>query len=204
MSAKRAAAHKESSGVPVLYLGMLLFLLSETFLFGNLFFTYFYLRAATPVWPPQGAALDLPLTIVNTVILLASSVTMQMAINRSQRNDRNGMVSAMLITAGLGFVFLVIKGWDWITMPFRPWDHAYGSVFFTTTGFHGLHVLAGIILILALVIRARRSPHTGAHPGPTNVGAGLNLSIPVETAGLYWHFVDLVWIFVFTSLYIIR
>lgn len=190
MSASHVAEMEERPGMARLQVGMLLFLLSETFLFGNLFFTYYYLRAKTPVWPPQGVVLELPLIAVNTVILLTSSVTMQLAVNSSQRRDRRGLVRALVATTVLGAIFLTIKGWEWMHVDFQPWSHAYGSIFFTLTGFHGLHVLAGMILLVALTIRTLRVPTV--------------IPLHAEVGGLYWHFVDFIWIFVFSSIYFIR
>ncbi len=190
MNVVHSAHTDETPGLSRLYVGMLLFLLSESFLFGNLFWTYYYLKAKTPVWPPQDVVLELPLIALNTAILLLSSVTMQMAVNSAQRENRRATVRAMILTMLLGGVFLFIKGWEWMHVDFQPWDHAYGSVFFTLTGFHGLHVLAGLILVAGLTIRTIRVPEI--------------LPLHIEVGGLYWHFVDLVWIFVFTSLYIIR
>lgn len=190
MSTAYVPEHIERPGISRLYLGMLMFLVSEAFLFGNLFFTYYYLRAKTPVWPPQGVELELPLIVVNTAILLTSSVIMQLAIIQAKRGNVRGVLQALPFTMLLGAVFLSIKGWEWLHGGFAPWDHAYGSIFFTMTGFHGLHVLAGIILLGALTIRTLRRQQINP--------------LHVETGGLYWHFVDLVWIFVFTSIYIIR
>src|SRR3990172_2064544 len=184
---EHAAEAEERPGMSRLYLGMLIFLLSEAFLFGNLLFTYYYLRVKSPVWPPEGVVLGLPLIIVNTAILLTSSVTMQLAINSAQRQDRKGLVRSLIITMVLGTIFLTIKGYEWVHVDFRPWDHAYGSIFYTLTGFHGIHVLAGLILLGALTIRHLRAQNV--------------VPLHTESAGLYWHFVDLVWIFVFTTIY---
>ncbi|MDO8691350.1 MAG: cytochrome c oxidase subunit 3 [Dehalococcoidia bacterium] len=190
MNVARAGGKQERAGLDRLQTGMLLFLLSETFLFGNLFWTYYYLRAKSPVWPPPGVALELPLIAVNTVILLSSSVVMQRAVNSAQRGNRRATWRALVVTLLLGAVFLTIKGWEWNHLAFRPWDHAYGSIFFTLTGFHGLHVLAGMALLAALTIRTLRAPSV--------------VPLSVEVGGLYWHFVDFIWIFVFTTLYIIH
>ncbi|MDP2728046.1 MAG: cytochrome c oxidase subunit 3 [Dehalococcoidia bacterium] len=190
MNVARTAERQEQPGMSRIHVGMLLFLLSETFLFGNLFWTYFYLRAKSPVWPPQGVILDLPLIAVNTIILLSSSITMQLAINNARRGSLRGMARALIVTMFLGAIFLTIKGWEWTHGDFRPWDHAYGSIFYTLTGFHGLHVLVGIGMLLVIMLRTLRMPKIAP--------------LYIEAGGLYWHFVDLIWIFVFTSLYIIR
>ncbi len=191
MSAAHTGELEGRRGIPTLFVGMAMFLISETFLFGNLFTTYFYLRGKSPVWPPQGVELELPLILVNTIILLTSSVTMQWAINRAQAG-RKGLVTPLIVTMLLGAVFLSIKGWEWYHAGFRPWDHAYGSIFFTLTGFHGLHVLGGIGVLAALLVRTLRIRGTPMAP------------LPVEVGGLYWHYVDFIWIFVFGSIYIVR
>lgn len=192
MSLTYATQEERRPGMAKTYLGMLLFLLSETFLFGNLFWTYFYLRAKSPVWPPQGVVLELPLILANTVILLSSSATMQWAMASARRGGRRGTTVALLATMGLGTIFLFIKGWEWAHLDFRPWDHAYGSIFYTLTGFHGLHVFAGLVLLAALLLRSWR------------LGGSSGSPLPVEVGGLYWHYVDFIWLFVFTSLYVIR
>ncbi|MDP2659819.1 MAG: cytochrome c oxidase subunit 3 [Dehalococcoidia bacterium] len=190
MNVAHAGGMQERSGLDRLRTGMLLFLLSETFLFGNLFLTYYYLRAKSPVWPPPGVALELPLIAVNTVVLLCSSAVMQLAVNSARRGNRGATCRALVVTLLLGALFLTIKGWEWTQAGFRPWDHAYGSIFFTLTGFHGLHVLAGMVLLAALTVRTARAPSVAP--------------LPIEVGGLYWHFVDFIWIFVFTTLYIIH
>lgn len=176
-----------------LWLGMLLFIISEAFLFGSLFWTYFYLRAKATIWPPQGVHLEMLLASINTVILLSSSGTMHWAAAAIRRGDRGRLIAGLLVTFVLGSIFLVIKGWEWVHAGFRPWDHAYGSIFFTLTGFHGLHVLGGLFILLALIIRGLRGRMHGTQS-----------TLAVEVGGLYWHFVDLVWIFVFTSIFLIR
>jgi cytochrome c oxidase subunit 3 len=193
MQAHHAVLREEKPWQSTPYLGMALFLISESFLFGSLFWTYFYLRGRLlPDWPPQGVQLAMVLVSINTAILLSSSGTMQWAIGSVQRGSRGGLVLGLLATIALGATFLGITGWEWVHVPFRPWSHAYGSIFYTLTGFHGAHVLGDLLLLLALLVRAWRGL----------VGRGRSLA--VEVGGLYWHFVDAVWVGVFTSLFIIR
>lgn len=175
-----------------LYLGMALFIISEAFLFGSLFWTYFYLRAKTTVWPPEGVHLEVALMSANTLILLASSATMERALASIKRGDERGLVRGLSATVLLGSAFLAIKALDWLKAPFRPWDHAYGSIYFTLTGFHALHLLIGILVLGALLIRARRGLFS---PGRC---------LPLEVGGLYWHFVDGVWVLVFLALFVVR
>ena len=172
--------------------GMIVFLASEVFLFGSLFFTYFYLKINTKPWPPEGVALDPKFAAINTGILLFGSLLVW-AASRLVRRGRMAAVQAALFTASvLGFVFLGITGWEWRHESFRAWTNAYGSIFFTLTGFHALHVFGGAMLMLALAIRTRRGKYTFA----THTG--------IEVGALYWHYVDFIWILVFTTLFFIR
>ena len=171
-------------------MGMVLFLVSETFLFGALFWTYYYLRALTPGWPAHHPAATL--AIANTALLLASSGTVMLSIRAIRKGNENGLFIGLLATLVLGIAFLSITGWEWIHEDFRPWTDAYGSIFFTMTGFHALHVFGGVLLMLALLARTRRHLFSrDRHLG-------------VEVGSLYWHFVDFIWIIVFTTLFIIR
>ncbi len=172
--------------------GMILFLVSETFLFGALFWTYYYLRTTSPAWPPQGISLDAGLAIINTIILLASSVTFWWATRAIQKNSRNGLATGLLITILLGATFLTITGWEWVHETFRPWSHAYGSTFFTLTGFHALHVFGGIVFMVFLLIRTLRHRFSATE------------HVAVDAGSLYWHFVDFIWLIVFTSIFIIK
>lgn len=186
------AAARERPWQTTIYLGMLLFLVSEAFLFGSLFWVYYYLRDNTPDWPPAGTSLNTALASVNTAILLGSSGTMYLATAAIRRGSLPGLVAELTVTLLLGAVFLFNTGWEWVHSEFRPWDHAYGSIFFTLTGFHAAHVLGGLLIMLALLSRAVR--------GRFSQGRYL----AVEVGGLYWHFVDLVWLGVFSSIFIIR
>ena len=179
-------------GVPVAYLGMILFLISESFLFGALFWTYYYLRAHSAVWPPAGVELTMELAVINTVILITSSFAIWWGTRAIRHSSRNGLAAGLLATFVLGFIFLIITGWEWTHETFRPWSHAYGSIFYTLTGFHALHVFGGAMLMLALLIRTLRRRFSS-----TNF-------LAVEVGSLYWHYVDFIWLIVFVSLFIIR
>ena len=171
--------------------GLILFLVSEFFLFGALFFTYYYLRIVSASWPPPDVHLSMARPAVNTLILLTSSGTMGLAV-RAWRRGNFGLMSKLLIaTAGLGLAFLGITIWEWSSETFRPWSHAYGSVFFTLTAFHALHVLGGVLLLLALFNRARK--------GLVNTSSRV-----IEMGSWYWHYVDTIWILVFTTLFVVR
>lgn len=189
--AARAAA-PERPPQTTLYLGMLLFIVSEVFLFGSLFWAYYYLRDNTPVWPPEGVQLEMALVSLNTAFLLSSSATMHWATLAIRRGDQRGLLLGLLATLLLGSLFLGISGWEWANQDFQPWDHAYGSIFYSLTGFHGAHVLGGLLILAALLMRTLRGRFSAQR------------HLAVEVGGLYWHFVDLVWVFVFTTIFIIR
>jgi heme/copper-type cytochrome/quinol oxidase subunit 3 len=172
--------------------GMILFLISEAFLFGALFWAYYYLRHYAVMWPPPGVELDRTLAIANTVILLSSSVTMWLAGRAIRKDSRRGLARGIAATALLGAAFIGITIREWLHEGFQPWSHAYGSIFFTLTGFHALHVLAGVLLLTGLLIRALR----GRYASRSFVG--------IEVGSLYWHFVDFIWLFVFGTIFIVK
>ena len=173
-------------------LGMIFFLISEAFLFGSLFWTYYYLRAETVIWPPAGVELNLTLAVIDTFILLASSGSLWWAGRAMRRKKANGLALGLGITILMGIIFLGITGWEWTHESFRPWTHAYGSIFYTLTGFHALHVFGGLILLLALLARSLRHQFTSTAYRPFEIGS------------LYWHYVDFIWLIVFSTLFIIR
>jgi len=173
-------------------LGVILFLISEAFLFGALFTSYYYLRAGTASWPPAGVHLETGLTSVNTLFLLASSVTIWWAGNAIRKGREKRLAAGLAATILLGSVFLGITVWGWTHEAFRPWTHAYGSIFYTLTGFHALHVFSGVLLMLALLARTLRHRFSSTS------------FVAVEASSLYWHFVDAIWVLVFVSLFIIR
>ena len=139
--------------------------------------------------------LELNVAALMTFLLLMSSFTMVTALAKIQDGDRRGMIIWLLATAALGLAFLSMQLFvEWSALfaeGVYPWTNLFGATFFTTTGFHGAHVFVGVLWMLALIGRARAGGVT-----PEN-----NLS--VEMAGLYWHFVDLVWVVLFTVIYLI-
>jgi cytochrome c oxidase subunit III len=174
------------------YFGMVLFLVSEAFLFGALFWTYYYLRATTPLWPPPGVQLDRLLAGINTVLLLSSSAVIWWALRAIRLGNQRSLATGLIVTMALGLTFLGITIFEWTHESFRPWTSAYGSIFYTLTGFHALHVFGGIVLMLALLARALKGRFSAA-----NFKA-------VEVGSLYWHYVDFIWIIVFSTLFIIK
>ncbi len=176
-----------------LLLGVRLFILSEVMLFGALFAAYFVLRAQSPAWPPQPdlERPELLLVGLNTLILLSSSVTMQWGVRRIAADDLAGLRRGLAVTIVLGAVFLVIQAYEFATNGFGISDGIFGSTFYILTGFHGAHVLAGLLLISAVANRARLGLVSAA--GHT----------AVEAVSYYWHFVDVVWVCLFLSLYVL-
>ena len=145
---------------PNVILGVILFLISESFLFGALFWTYYYLRGYTPVWPPEGVELETGLALINTFILLASSGAIWWAERSVRRSNREGLSAGLAFTIILGSVFLGITIYEWLHETFLPWSNAYGSIFFTLTGFHALHVFGGIMFMIALLVRSQKGHFT--------------------------------------------
>ena len=160
---------------------MVLFLASELMFFGGLFAAYFTLRSLTPDWPPADVHFEMPLTIVATVILVASSVTMHRAAADGEATMRRWLG----VTFALGIAFLAIKGYELAAAGFTISSHAYGSLFFTMLGAHAVHLAVGMVLIAYLFSKATA-------PG-----------VP-EAVGYYWHFVDVVWLAIFGTIYLIR
>ena len=175
--------------------GMYIFLGTEAMMFLTLLAAYVVLRFGMPSWPPAGAP-DLPisLTSINTLLLLSSSVTIHLALKKLKKNQLPLFKRYLLFTFGLGCIFILIQAVEWgclIKHGLNLKTGAYGSCFFTVTGFHGLHVLAGILVLNFLIIQALKNRYHAQKHNQVTVGA------------LYWHFVDLIWIVIFFSLYLI-
>jgi heme/copper-type cytochrome/quinol oxidase subunit 3 len=177
-------------------LGIWLFLASEVMLFGALFSSYILLRVSAPSWPHGFEILNVPLATLNTVILISSSVTMVMswASLMMKRFDRFRLFMGLTILLALSFLF--VKGFEY-GMKFEhglyPSQSTFLAVYFTLTGLHGLHVVGGIIV---------NSYLWGAGSRMWKIEPE-RFTNRVEIAGLYWHFVDLVWIFLFPTLYLL-
>ncbi|MBI5719399.1 MAG: heme-copper oxidase subunit III family protein [Burkholderiales bacterium] len=188
---------------------MWIFLLSDTFIFGSFLTGYMTVRTSTTVpWPnpSQVFALhigttEVPLLLIAimTFILISSSGTMAMAVNCAYSRDRINAARLMFVTAAFGATFVGMQAFEWsklIAEGVRPWGNPwgaaqFGSAFFMITGFHGLHVTAGVIYLIVVALRLRG----GAYDRKGNYQI-------VEIAGLYWHFVDLVWVFIFALFYL--
>ena len=184
------------SGISNAKLGVWLFLASEVMLFATLFTTYIVLRMGSATWPWGWDALTVPLATLNTVILISSSVTIVMAYARAHSKDRGGFRLWMALTILLSFAFLVVKGFEYggeFSKGIFPSTSVFYATYFTMTGLHGVHILGGIIVNSALLYMSFNKEDW---ENPLFLGR-------VEGAGLYWHFVDIVWIFLFPALYLL-
>ncbi len=176
-----------------LLLGVRLFILSEVMLFGALFAAYFVLRAEAPTWPPLSTIHrpELGLVALNTLILVSSSGTIQWAVGRARADDRPRLVRGLLVTFLLGAVFLVVQAYEFTHNGFGLADGVFGSTFYTLTGFHGAHVFGGLVAIAVVLNRARLGLVDRTH------------DTSVEAVSYYWHFVDVVWLTLFLTLYVL-
>jgi heme/copper-type cytochrome/quinol oxidase subunit 3 len=178
-------------------LGMWVFLGSEVMFFTALIGSYIILRVAQPqAWAghPQQTPLDIPITAVNTFLLICSSVTMVKAFAAAQDGLQKQLRLWLLATVLIGATFVGVQVFEYRTLighGFTPAASLFGSTFYTMTGFHGFHVTMGVICMIYVTLQAFRGRYTAQdHRG-------------VEVIGLYWHFVDLVWIILFTIVYLI-
>jgi cytochrome c oxidase subunit III len=182
----------QSSRIEPQFLGMLLFIISEIMLFGAFFTAYFFIRVVNGVdWPAAGEHLPVAVAGVNTAILISSSFTMHWALEGARNENRGALRAGLLTTLLLGATFLCIQINEYVHIGFAPSDDAQGTIFYGLTGLHGAHVFVGLTLLLFATIRAFRGHFTAKeHRG-------------VEVPGIYWHFVDVMWIVVYTTIYII-
>ncbi len=203
------ASDKQAFSVPWGKAMMWIFLLSDTFIFTCFLTSYMNVRmSTTEPWPfPSevfalhmfGQNIPLILIAIMTFVLITSSGTMAMAVNFGYRRNRRNTVLLMIATAALGAAFVGMQAFEWtklISEGVRPWGNPmgaaqFGSAFFMITGFHGLHVSAGVIYLIVVATRVHRGFYEkrGSYE-------------MVEIAGLYWHFVDLVWVFIFAFFYL--
>ena len=172
-----------------------LFLASEIMFFTGLIGSYIVLRFANlEVWPVPSTVLNIPLTGLNTFILICSSATLVLGLASIQRGYKEGLQVGMFLTVLLGSVFLAIQMHEYSELihdGFTISSSIFGSCFFTLTGFHGAHVFAGVIWLIVITAKTFKGKYT------PDEYAG------IELVGLYWHFVDLVWIILFTILYLV-
>lgn len=174
--------------------GVIVFLIAEAMIFLGLFTAYLTFRAVAPTWPPEGTPeLELLLPGINTIILISSSFVIHNADSAIKKNDVKGLRTWFGITALMGIVFLVGQLYEYFHLEFGLKTNLFASTFYVLTGFHGLHVLFGLVLILAVLWRSRIAGH---YSNTSHFG--------VEAAELYWHFVDVVWIVLFILLYLLK
>ena len=186
--------HHTSTGLSNNKLGMWLFLGSECLLFGGLISTYMIYRGRVGEGPRPGNVFDIPFTSVSSFVLLMSSLTMVLAVAAAQKRDDRGTTLWLTVTGLLGATFVGGQVYEFTAMYNEGLGYTtslFGSAFYTLTGFHGVHVTVGIIMLLSLVAIIKRSNVPG------------DKAEVVELVGLYWHFVDVVWIIIFTLVYLI-
>src|ERR1700756_5369827 len=181
-----------SSRVEPQLLGMLLFIISEVMVFGAFFTAYFFIRVGEGnPWPAPGTKLPVEVAGVNTAILVSSSFTMHWAQTAIKKGNRFALKAGMLTTFVLGATFLFVQINEYANIGFAPQDHAQQTIFYSLTGLHGCHVFIGLVLLLFVTIRSFRGHYSPEqHRG-------------VEVPGIYWHFVDIMWIIVYTTVYIL-
>jgi cytochrome c oxidase subunit 3 len=176
----------------MLAVGVMIWLGSEVMFFSALFAAFFTIRAHAAVWPPRGTELDTIQAAVFTVILLASSFTMQKAVFDQEKGLRKSAKLWVVITIFMGAAFVGNQFYEWITLTTRPATNAYGSLFFIMTGIHGLHVFLGLVAMVFLLGRLKGPK---GDPGETAVFQGVSY---------YWHFVDIVWVGLFSCLFLLK
>src|SRR3954463_14459837 len=182
----------QSSRVDARTLGMFLFIASEIMLFGSFFTAYFFVRVVngTP-WPTPPYELPVFVAAINTAILMTSSATMHWATVAIKKGNVWGMRAGLALTFLMGLSFLISQIYEYLRAGFNTSDGAFPTIFFCLTGLHGTHVFIGLTLLLFMAIRAFRGHFSAEHHHG------------VEIAGIYWHFVDVMWIVVFTTVYIL-
>jgi cytochrome c oxidase subunit 3 len=194
-----AVAHAEhppephrSSRVEPQLLGMLLFIISEVMIFGAFFTAYFFIRVVQgDPWPAPGQEIPTGPVAVNTAVLISSSFTMHWAQASIRNGNRFGLRAGILSTLLLGITFLFLQVNEYVHLGYAPHDSAQGSIFYGLTGLHGAHVCIGLMLLSMATVRAFRGHYSPEeHRG-------------VEVPGIYWHFVDVMWIIVYTTIYIL-
>lgn len=175
---------------------MWLFLISDALTFAGLLTAYGMMRAISPTWPSQAEVFDMRLITFMTFALISSSATMAMAVGSAKAERRDLALIFLALTIAGGFVFLGSQAYEWTHMikegatPFsNPWNvPQFSASFFVITGFHGLHVTVGVVVLLIVAILALKGSYSADR---------------IETAGLYWHFVDVVWVFIFAFFYLL-
>ena len=191
-----AEDHHKPGGISSSLLGMVLFIASEVMFFGGLFGAYFTLRSAAPEWPPpDNPHLSAPYAAVLTAILVTSSVTMQLGVWAIRKNNQRRLILWLAVSLVLGATFLAMQALEYANLIEEGMtlsSGVFGSTFYTLTGFHGAHVAGGAAFILIVLLRARSGQFTARYHDT------------VEMASYYWHFVDVVWIGLFSTIYLLQ
>jgi cytochrome c oxidase subunit III len=192
-----APGQQRPGGISSSLLGMVLFIASEVMFFGGLFGAYFTIRAAATTWPPEGSPeLNTLYSAVATAVLVTSSVFMQLAVWSIRKGDQKWLVRWLGLTLLFGMAFLAMQGNDYYNLAtqegFRLSSGVFGSLFYTLTGFHGAHVFGGAAFISIVLLRARNGQFTARYHDT------------VEMASYYWHFVDVVWIGLFSTIFLLK
>jgi cytochrome c oxidase subunit III len=181
-----------SSRVDARVLGMLLFIASEIMLFGSFFTAYFFIRVSgSEPWPLPPFHLPVFVAGVNTAILVTSSFTMHWALQSIKRGNRAGLQAGMVLTFFMGLSFLLTQVTEYARVGFAPHDGAFGTIFYCLTGLHGAHVFVGLTILMFITIRSFRGHFSPEHHQGVEIG------------GIYWHFVDVMWIVVYSTIYIL-
>jgi cytochrome c oxidase subunit 3 len=184
-------AHR-SSRVAAPTLGMLLFIMSEVMIFGAFFTAYFFIRVVSHnPWPAHGTTVPEAVAGVNTAILLSSSLTIHWALTSIKNGNRLGLKAGMVATFLLGLTFLTIQVNEYIHLGWSPQNSSQGTIFYSLTGLHGAHVFIGLCLLAIVTTRSFRGHYSPEH----HQG--------MEVPGIYWHFVDAMWIVVYTVVYVL-
>ncbi len=195
MSHAPATVETTATGIDNRKLLMWLFLASETLLFGSLIAAYLLYRGQSVVGPYPEELFDIPFTSVSAFVLLMSSVTMVLALAAIQRGDQRGLRIWLFTTALLGMLFISGQAFEFTEFNREGLSlssNLFGTTFFVLTGFHGAHVTVGVLILMSLFVVSMRG------------GIQQKDSLVVELAGLYWHFVDIVWIVIFTLVYLVQ
>nr|YP_009720751.1 cytochrome c oxidase subunit III [Athalia icar]QGL07069.1 cytochrome c oxidase subunit III [Athalia icar] len=177
-------------------LGMILFITSEVFFFVSFFWTFFHSSLSPSIeigsnWPPKGILPFNPMSIplLNTIILISSGVTITVTHHSLMNNNKKEALNSLGLTIILGILFSLLQAYEYEMAPFTIADSIYGSTFFITTGFHGIHVLIGTIFLFINFIRLKNNHFSNHH------------HFGFEAAAWYWHFVDVVWLFLYLLIY---
>jgi cytochrome c oxidase subunit 3 len=176
----------------ILAVGTVVWLASELMFFSGLFAAYFTLRSEATVWPPKGVNLDVTTATIATLVLIVSSGTMQLGMRAVEEDQRKRFLVWLAVTFVLGALFIAVQLVDWARLDFGIESSAYASAFYLMTGFHGLHVIGGLLAMLVVGGRAT-SPRFGVDDLPS-----------VDMLSYYWHFVDVVWIALYATIFLLK